>query len=349
MAIRGALLRRALPAVAGAAGIALVMAWLAGTFRSELSPGPAGPAALAPQGLATLSVVATTVPVVREVVGSIAAEHETAVAAQLLARVLEVRATAGRAVARGEVLVRLDDAEVRARLEQAEAALRQARDRLTRTAALEQSGAATESARVEAQNAVDAAAAREVEARAILGYAVVRAPADGVVIERACEPGDTVAPGRTLVRLYDHLQLVAVVPESLRSHLTLGQEVGVRVDALGEGECPGRVTEIVPEAQALARAFRVKVTGPCPEGLIPGMFGRMRLPIGERRELRVPLAAVRRVGQLALVLRLLEDGQLLRQFVELGEERGDEVIVLSGLEAGDRIAADAAQAAGARR
>lgn len=340
--------RLGLLALAGIGAVLALMLWLSGAFTAKVEPGPTAPAPKAAADLPTEVVEVVRVPVTREVVGSIAAEHETTVAAQLLGRVAEVHAAAGQHVAAGDLLVRLDAAEHRARLDQAEAALRQAQDHHDRTERQQRAGAASESQLVQARSDLEAARARVAEARTIIGYTELRAPGAGTVIDRACEVGDTVTPGRPLVRLYDRLQLAAIVPESLRAHLRLGQTVRVRVDALGEGECEGTVSEIVPEAQALSRAFRVEVTGPCPPGLIPGMFGRMRVPLGEREELRVPATAVRRVGQVPVVFRVLPDGTLLRQFVRTGQPAGDRVVIVSGLAAGDRIVTDAARVAGAR-
>ena len=90
----------------------------------------------------------------------------------------------------------------------------------------------------------------------------------------------------------------------------------------------------------LSRAFHVKVTGPCPPGAIPGMFGRLHIPLGEREELRIPKSAVRRVGQIAVVYRDVGGDHVARTFVQLAGEHGDQVAVASGLSPGDRIVVD---------
>ncbi|MCO5169781.1 MAG: efflux RND transporter periplasmic adaptor subunit [Planctomycetes bacterium] len=343
-----AALRAVGPAALAALAIVALMLWLAGTFTPQVPPGPPAAPPPPPPDVELIGVDLVSVPVVREVVGTIAAERERAVAARLLGRVEEVHASPGVAVAEGALLVRLEQAEHRARLEQAQAALRQAADRHDRLERERRAGTASEAQLVHARTELEAARAREEEARTVLSYTELRAPAAGTVIERLCEVGDTVTPGRTLVRLFDRLQLVATVPESLRQRLSVGDAVAVRIDALGDEECEGRIAEVVPEADPLSRAFRVKVTGPCHPGVIPGMFGRMRVPMGERHELRVPRSAVRRAGQVALVFRAVPDGGLLRQFVQTGAVVGDQVVVTSGLVEGDRIAADAARVPGRR-
>lgn len=338
-----ALLKNALLGLFGVGSMILLLAWLAGAFTVKIQPREREALPPPPADLATLVVEAVEVQVIREVAGSIAAEHETSVASQLLGRVAAVHVSAGERVTQGQLILELDEAEHRSRLEQASALLRQAEDHLRRIEQQHQAQAATDAQAVEAKTSQEAARARFEEAQTFLAKCKITAPTAGVLIERLCEVGDTVTPGRTLARLYDHLQLRATVPESLQPYLHVGDVVGVRVDALGPSECLGAITEIVPQAQALSRAFEVKVTGPCPAGLIPGMFGRLRIPLGTRKELRIPLAAIRRVGQVSLVLRVLPDGRLLRQFVQTGEETGDQVLITSGLEPGDRIVSEAAR------
>ena len=100
--------------------------------------------------------------------------------------------------------------------------------------------------------------------------------------------------------------------------------------------CEATVSEIVPEAQAASRSFEVKVTGPCPPGVYPGMFGRLRIPLGTRSAICVPAAAVRQVGQLDLV-EVVEGDVVRRRLVQRGRQIDEEVEVLSGLASGERV------------
>lgn len=329
--------------VVGVGAMGVLMVWLAGGFHEKIQPKNARPLPPPVAGLPTVAVEARLVPAFRDAVGTVAAEHETAVASLLLGRVREVKVSAGDEVKAGDVLVSFEKAEHQARLDQANAALRSAEDDLRRLEKLAagHSAVVTEQEVAQARARVDGARAKRTEAATVLSYATVKAPSAGVVIDRYIEVGDTVQPGQTLIRLYDRLQLVATVPESLQSRLKVGQAIGVRLDALGL-ECEGQVAEIVPQSSR-ARAFEVKVTGPCSKGVMPGMFGRIRIPLEPRREIRIPVAAVRRVGQIAMVFLVQPSGHALRQFVRLGRETGDAVVVRSGLTAGDRIVADASR------
>jgi RND family efflux transporter MFP subunit len=193
---------------------------------------------------------------------------------------------------------------------------------------------------------VERAAQAAREAETILGYATIRSPLDGIIVDKRVEVGDTATPGQVLLTLYDptRMQLIARVRESLTQRLQVGQDIDVHVSALGK-TCTGRVSEIVPEAEAASRTFSVKVTGPCPEGVYTGMFGRLLIPLDDEQVLLIPQAAVRRIGQLDVVdvvVRAPDETQaeprVQRRTVQLGRDFGEDVEVLAGLQAGELVA-----------
>ncbi len=155
----------------------LLMAWLSGAFKERIQPdAPVIPPRVRPD-LQLITVQSTTVPVSREVTGSVAAEHETTIASQLLGRVLEVNAVAGRQVKGGDVLVRLEEAEHEARFAQAKALLQRADDHARRIERQHGAGTATESQLVQARTDREAARARLREARTFLAKTKILAPA----------------------------------------------------------------------------------------------------------------------------------------------------------------------------
>ncbi len=294
-------------------------------------------------------------------VGTIRAVHETSIGSKLLARVVEVSLKAGQKVRAGDVLVRLDDTDLRAKLEQANAAVASAEAVRGQAVAEEKRYAQLVRSRTISRQQYDSVVAtlRSAEAdlsrvraavgevQAMLDWATVRSPIDGTVIDKKVDAGDMVTPGQLLVTLYDpkQMQLVASVRESLTRQLQIGQQIGVRVEGLHR-QCGGTVSEIVPEAQSASRTFQVKVTGPCPTGVYSGMFGRILIPLGEESVLAIPREAVQDVGQLTLV-EVLENGRPSRRAIRVGRTFGDEpdvpaelrgcVEVLSGLREGEQV------------
>jgi RND family efflux transporter MFP subunit len=347
-----------------------MLLWLAGVFHTKIGTegSPVIPVGGQPVGADTALVPVRVLssPRIESAVGTIRAVHEASVASKLLAKVVEISVQAGQEVHVGEVLVRLDDADLQAQLRQAgavvasaDAARNQAQIEYDRVSSLYERANASKTEFDQAQTALKTAAAEleraeqaRQQAQAVLDYATIRSPIDGKVVDKLVEVGDTARPGEVLVTLYDptRMQLVASVRESLSQRLRVGQTIGVHVDALDK-TCDGQVSEIVPEAESASRTFSVKVTGPCPPGVYTGMFGRLLIPLDEEEVLVIPRAAIRRVGQLDLVdvaepVRkqggtgsLPASGLVLRRrIVQLGREFGDQVQVLSGLAAGEQVA-----------
>jgi membrane fusion protein (multidrug efflux system) len=362
-------LRRATVVLLVLAAMTALVLWLSGVLTDKI-PATDTPQRIGipvPRDATIVAAEGVDAPVIEEAVGTIRAVQEIQVASRILARIRTMHvAAAGQRVEAGEVLVELEDDDLKAALRQAEAAARSAvetRDQaerdLVRTRELfeKQIASAREleqhETRVEnAKAEVDRAAQQVAAAETALGYAIIHSPIDGVVIDKLREKGDTVAPGQLLMTMYDpsRMQLVASVREQLATRLRVGAEVGVAVDAL-DLICSGEVSEIVPLAETGSRAFDVKVTGPCPDGVFSGMFGRLRVNLGTQREVQVPQTAVRSFGQVdqVLVVDGDEDGaRLLRRFVVLGGERaGGRVRILSGLREGERVLADATVLRGA--
>lgn len=341
-------------------GVAVLLLWLAGKFAPQVPMSP--DVAQAPRRANAQRVVpvrSARLPLSETAVGTIRAVHETSIGSKLLARVVEVNLKAGQKVQEGDVLVRLDDSDLRARLKQAEAALRaaeaaraQAEADANRFAKLVKSNAISRQdyeKSVTALKSADAVlqGAREAinEAQATLDFATVRSPIEGIVIDKKVDAGDTVTPGQTLATLLDpkRMQLVASVRESLAHRLQVGQNIEVQIENIKK-QCTGTVSEIVPEAQAASRTFQVKVTGPCPAGVYSGMFARLRIPLDDEQVLLVPRAAVKHVGQLELV-DVVENGHVIRRAIRGGRIIDGDVEVLSGLRAGERVELPAASEA----
>jgi multidrug efflux pump subunit AcrA (membrane-fusion protein) len=119
--------------------------------------------------------------------------------------------------------------------------------------------------------------------------------------------------------------------------MSVGQKLQVYIDAL-EQLFDVTVDEIVPKADAPSRSFLVKTTLPTADHLYEGMFGRLRVPMGNRSHLCVAEAAIQKVGQLEHVDVVLDDGTLQRRYIRTGRVgQPGRVEVLSGLEAGERV------------
>jgi RND family efflux transporter MFP subunit len=347
---------RAAAAVGAVAGLVLLILYMAGTIGGrKVAPGVVALLAAEPPRGTHVRVERREVEDVVEWPGTVRSRTVASVAPRLLARVLEVKVVAGAAVKAGDPIAFLDDRDVRARAEQARSALAaaesqagqgdadlaRARALLERRAAtdadLEQAGSRARTARAEVERARQAVA----EAETLLAEAVVRAPFDGVVVERLVEPGDVAAPGRPLATVEDarRLRLEALVPERYAARATLGATVTAVLDDAGDGsarEVRATIDEIAPAADPQTRTVLVKAALPEGTALRAGTFARLRQPCGKRAALLVPAAAISRAGQLESV-RVLESGAARTRNVRTGKGHGDEVEVLAGLDEGEVV------------
>lgn len=206
-------------------------------------------------------------------------------------------------------------------------------------------GALAEKARAEARLLrAEAASSRAVSearaAEALLEETRLRAPFEGRVLEKLLDVGNLASPGLPIlvVEKAGVLRAEAPVTETHIGSIRLGDSAEVEV-AHGVASFSGRVSEIVPSVEEASRAFLVKVEleeGAEPGRVVPGMFVRVRFTVGRTERLLVPASAVLRRGQLEMVYVVEEDRARLR-LVTLGRRRGEDVEVLSGLSAGERV------------
>ncbi|MFO7713785.1 efflux RND transporter periplasmic adaptor subunit [Desulfosarcina sp.] len=196
----------------------------------------------------------------------------------------------------------------------------------------------------QAEEGLAGAEAGILQARAVVNesaisieYTRILAPEDGVVLQRFVEPGDLALPGKPIValRTTGALRMEAYVREGLITRVAPGASLTVHIETL-DRLVAATVEEIVPYADPDSRTFLVKAAMPVVEGLYPGMFAKLRIPVGRQRIVTIPWSAVRRVGQLELVHVQAGDGWQTRH-VKSGVRLEDAVEILSGLDGTETI------------
>ncbi|RMH05491.1 MAG: efflux RND transporter periplasmic adaptor subunit [Planctomycetota bacterium] len=309
-----------------------------GPDAPEAGPAPAGLERPSPPA-ATGSAVLCDLPVERELAATVRSLDHIQAAAEVQGRVLRIHADVGDRVRAGQLLAELDDQPLRAAVDAAEAAVELARVEADRVRRLRDERVAPEREWDRAQTALRQAEAQLEMARIRLGKARVLAPVDAVVEARLVGPGDLAVPGAPLFRLYDpaRICLEARLPVGDREHVGLGTELEW---AIGDRSGRAAVSEVAPSADPRSRTIRIRVplTGAGEEGFepAPGDFGTLRYTVGLRSLVCVPAAAVRRVGQVEMVL--VRSGRgWERRAVRTGRRLGEQVEILSGLAGGEEV------------
>lgn len=277
-----------------------------------------------------------------EVVGTVRAKLHSVIEAKVSGKIEQMRVAPGQTVKAGELLVELDASEVQARLDQALAVRQQAGSDLKRFTALLEQKILAQSEFETAQSRFRVAEAAAKEAETMLGYTKVTAPFAGVITRKHADVGDLASPGKPLLEMEDarDLRLEADVPEAVVGHLTLSDKLPARVSSLS-GELAAVVSEISPAADPNSRTFLVKLDLPGTPGLRAGQFGRVSMPVGETSALRVPCSAVVQRGQMEIIF-IVSDNRAQLRLVKTGKRIGDEVELVSGVEAGEKLVVEGA-------
>ena len=280
--------------------------------------------------------------ITEEVVGTVRAKLHATLEAKLSGRIDKLPVVLGQRVKAGELVARLDAAEINARLEQAEASLEQAERDWKRISTLFEQQAVTRADYEASQARHRVAKGAAAEAKAMMSYVEIVAPFDGVVTKKWADVGDLAAPGKPIISIEDPsaLQLEADVPQAIATHVQRDARLAARVDGMN-GELTGTVSEIAPTADSVSRTIRVKVDLSAQPGLSSGQFARLLVPVGVGNSLRVPVSAVVQRGQLEIVFVVAKQHAQLH-LVRTGKRIGEEIEILSGLHAGDAVVVEGA-------
>ncbi|MGZ5432071.1 MAG: efflux RND transporter periplasmic adaptor subunit [Thermoanaerobaculia bacterium] len=281
-------------------------------------------------------------------IGSVAAVNGVTVSADLPGIITAIAIDSGRAVSKGDVLVRLDTRQERAQLAAAEAQRELARLALERNRGLAASGVVAQSNLDQAQAEFTSAEARAGEIRATIERKTIRAPFSGVLGIRQVNLGQYVAGGAPIVSLQAirPVYVNLTVPQHQLARLTRGTPIEVTSDALGSPEV-GKVAAIDAVIDEATRNARVQAIFDNRSGrLRPGMYVEAHLGGGGTSSVVVVSASAisyAPFGDSVFVVEEMtgEDGKsykgVRQQFVKLAGSRGDQVGVVSGLKPGEEV------------
>jgi RND family efflux transporter MFP subunit len=173
----------------------------------------------------------------------------------------------------------------------------------------------------------------------------VRAPYAGIVSEVPVNLGDMAMPGRAIATVYDPaaLRVAASIPQTAIPRSLTSQGVMIDVSAGSDREParlePVRVT-VLPTVDPASHTVTIRFDLPPGRDLRPGMFARAWIPAppgSTDGRITIPVSAIVRRAELAAVYVLNEEDRPLLRQVRLGRTAGEQVEVLAGVSAGDRV------------
>ncbi|MGF1483650.1 MAG: efflux RND transporter periplasmic adaptor subunit [Opitutales bacterium] len=279
------------------------------------------------------------------VVGTLEAVNGVTVEAERDGKITELVFKPGQSVEAGDLLLRQDAKAQIARLRSLEATAELARIEFERSEKLLRDDTIAQSEFDQAKAEYDVAVAEVENQREEVAKLEIRAPFAGRLGVRLVDVGQILEQGAEVVSLQslDPIFVNFSVPQHRLALLSEGMQVSVSNSALGrEHDTVGEITAINPQVNAVTRNVLVQATLQNPKEILrPGMFVNVAVTLPEARQvLRIPQTAVLSAtyGDTVFIVQESEGRKTVRQeIVRLGEQRGDFVEVLSGLEEGTTI------------
>ena len=292
--------------------------------------------------------------------GSLAAEREASIRAEVPGSVVEILAEQGERVGRGELLARIDDSAIResqisarSGVNTAQLSAEIAQRELSRAERLQAAGAIADRDLESVRRGATMAQAQLADARSRLamaekqlGMTQVRAPFSGIVGDRTVSAGDVVQPGTPMFTVVDPstMRFEASLPAEALKNVRIGATVRFGVTGYEGRSFTGRVSRISPSADPVTRQVRIVVSIPSSGELVSGLFAEGRVATESKDVPSVPVSAVDRRGLEPFVLRI-RGGKVEKVVVELGtvDDVAERVEIARGVAVGDTLLLGTAQ------
>jgi membrane fusion protein (multidrug efflux system) len=327
---------------------------VANSCKKETPPPP-------PPTVEVVAVEQRDVPIYGESVGTVQADVNATISAQVSGYLISRNYTEGTEVTNGQVLFQIDDRTYKAALDQAEAKVDKTKMDIERYTPLAASQAISQQELDDAIIANTAALAAADEARLNYQFCTIRSPVDGVAGLAQAQVGDLVGPS------FGSLTTVATV-DPIRVYFSVAQQLYTQLMAqrIAEGRqinttngppleltlatgtvypLPGRIR--FKNNQVNVKTGTITVVGefPNPDRLLePGMFVRVRAQIGVLNDaLVVPQRVIGELQGRKLIAIVGEDNKVTIRPVETGETFGDLWVIKGPFKLGDKVIAEGIQ------
>jgi membrane fusion protein, multidrug efflux system len=298
----------------------------------------------------TLVVQAAPTTVYATVPGGVVSLKRADISSRLSGYVRRVDVNAGDTVHAGQPLLQIDLADVTAALQRARAGLSaaqavydEAKANYERDVALFRPGVVSKMQLDSATRAYHTARSGLLAARAVLAtahadvnYADLRAPFDGIVVEKLVDAGDLATPGKPLLVVEDEsaLEVRSDVSSDVYDHLRIGEEIPL---SAGSDQYTGTLAFAVSAADPQTHTHLIRLSLPPGTGLGSGVYVRVHIPIGVHPEIRIPRGAVTERAGITGVFVVDPEGRAAFRLVRLGSSSAEWTEVQSGLASGERI------------
>lgn len=299
----------------------------------------------------TETVSASTMPVGKHYVGKVEEESSTPVSFTGMGTVTRVYVQEGQYVARGQLIAEMDPVQCENTLQATKAAYDQALDTQKRMEVLYESQSISEIDWINVQTKVQQARSSFQMAGKALADCRLKAPCSGIVGRKEIESGMTALPSQPVCTILNisKVKVKVSVPEKEIASFNprqggTGKGVTITAEALGGKSFHSNyfVRDIQGDVLTHTYDVRFSVNNPGLE-LLPGMVVNVTTEAdetgidGTNQTITVPLRSVQQGADGHQFVWVIKDNKAYRQPVEVGQALGDRIIILSGLNEGDKI------------
>lgn len=173
-----------------------------------------------------------------------------------------------------------------------------------------------------------------------ISNSTIDSPIDGTVVSRNINEGELASPAMPLMAIADtaHLKFQGNASQDEIVLLKEGDEVSITIDGMAGTRYQGKITQIGPIAAATGQYFPLTVAVANDGKLLAGMTGKAMLTLTSPEGVLVPPQAVATDGGKSYVYVIGAEGKVSKRLVRLGIGNTDSVLVVSGVDAGERVA-----------
>lgn len=273
------------------------------------------------------------------VTGSIEANEQVEIRAQVAGLIRSISFQEGSAVKKGQVLVKVDDSELRAQLSQALTRQNLASENARRAGLLLQKEAISQEERDVAAAELKSLQAQTQLIRAQLAKTTIRAPFSGRIGLRNVSVGGYLTPETVVANLVntDPVKITFAVPEKYANQVKNNTEITFTVAGSNEKN-KAVVYAIEPGIEATTRTLELRARAANPTGALrPGSFANIMMPLTTIQDaLLVPTQAIVPVQNGKKVF-VAQNGKAKEIMVEAGTRTEKDILITAGLKAGDTV------------
>lgn len=271
--------------------------------------------------------------------GTVLANEEVELRSETSGKIIQIHFSEGRFVSKGDILVKINDADLQAELRKAESKVRLMEDREARQKQLVQNQMISREEYESTFNELEASKAERDLIKAQIDKTEIRAPFNGIVRLREVSEGSFVTTSTVIARLQNlsNLKVDFSIPQRYAPVVQIGDELEFKLSG-SENKFKAKVFAIEPKIDPSTRTLRIRAICPANyKGLFPGAFADVELSLKEiENAVLIPSVAI--VPELkGQKVYLYKDGMVKPQKVELGVRKENIVHIISGLTEGDTV------------